>query len=105
LVVVPERHTAFMAGWYARANVRLRPPPTADPARTFRLLPGAAIRPGLWAALDDLRAHPVPGVAPSLDLHSLHPNGLVALREPTFQYLVTRLPEDERRWYQAWNVR
>jgi len=104
IVVVPERHTAFMAAWYARVATRLRPPPVVDASRTFRLLPGAAVRPALWAALDELRRHPVPGVAPSLDLHSLHPNGLVLLTEPTFVYLVARLPEPERSWYNAWVV-
>lgn len=103
-VVVPERHTAFMTAFHTRAQVRLRPATTAG-GPSFRMLPGAAIRPGLWAALDHLRAHPTPGVAPSLDLHALHPNGLVVLSEPTFQYLLARLPAEERRWYEAWPVR
>jgi hypothetical protein len=103
-VVVPERHTAFMATWYGRVNTRLRPPPIVDTKHTFRLLPGAAIRPGLWAALDELRFHPVAGVAPSVDLHSLHPNGLVLLPENTFAYLLASLPESERRWYLDWVV-
>ena len=103
-VVVPERHTAFMAAWYARLGVRLRPAADSDPSRTFRLLPGAAIRPGLWAALDELRAHPVAAVAPTVDVHPLHPNGLVLLAEPTFRYLVGRLPASERQWYEAWVV-
>jgi Dolichyl-phosphate-mannose-protein mannosyltransferase len=104
MVIVPERHTAFMATWYARLNARLQPPLTIDAGRTYRLLPGAEIQPGLWAALDELRAHPVDGVAPSLDLHSLHPNGLVLLAEPTYQYLLARLPAPERKWYEAWVV-
>ena len=105
VVVVPERHTAFMAAWYGRVNTRLRPPPAVDVDRTFRLLPGAAIRPGLWSALEDLRAHPVAGVAPSLDLHAFHPNGLVLLAENTFfQYLVARLPTSELQWYRDWVV-
>jgi ABC-type amino acid transport substrate-binding protein len=103
-VVIPERHTAFMAAWYARLDVHLRPPAASDPTKTFRLLPGAAIRPGLWAALDDLRARPVAGVAPPPALHPLHPNGLVLLPEPTFQYLVARLPAAERLWYETWVV-
>jgi hypothetical protein len=103
-VVVPERHTAFMAAWYARVNVRLHLPAALDPVRTFRLLPGAGIRPGLWAALDELRLRPVAGVAPSIDLHPLHPNGLVLVAEPTFQYLLARLPADERRRYTSWVV-
>jgi len=106
VVVVPERHTAYMAAWYGRVNVRLRPPPVMDldASRMFRLLPGAAIRPGLWAALDELRLHPAAGVVPSLDLHAMHPNGLVLLAEPTYQFLVARLPDSERQWYRAWVV-
>jgi hypothetical protein len=104
VVVVPERHTAFMAAWYGRVNTRLHPPAVADASRTFRLLPGAAIRTGLWAALDRLRAHPVAGIAPSLDLHSLHPNGLVLLSENTFQHLISELPEFEQQWYKRWVV-
>jgi len=104
VVVVPERHTAFMAAWYGRVNTRLQPPSVVDIGRTFRLLPGAATRPGLWASLEELRAHPVAGVAPSLDLHSLHPNGLVLLTENTFQYLVAQLPTYELQWYRDWLV-
>jgi hypothetical protein len=105
VVVVPERHTAFMATWFGRVHTRLRPPPVPEASRTFRLLPGASIRPDLWAALDRLRAHPGAGVAPSLDLHSLHPNGLVLLSESTFQYLIAELPEFERQRYEQWIVR
>jgi hypothetical protein len=103
-VVVPERHTAYLAAWYGRVDIHLRPPAILDQRRTFRLLPGAEIRPGLWAALDALRAHPVAAVAPALPLHPLHPNGLVLLSEPTFQYLLGRIPEPERRWYETWVV-
>jgi hypothetical protein len=104
LVVVPERHTAFMAAYYGRLDVRLRPPPALDPARTLRLLPGAAIRPGLWAALDELRARPRPDIAPTVALHAMHPNGLVLLSEATFQHLLARLPEAEQQWYRRWVV-
>jgi hypothetical protein len=93
-----------MATWYGKVNTRLRPPAIIEVGHTFRLLPGAAIRPSLWAALEELRAHPVAGVAPSLDLHTLHPNGLVLLAENTFQYLVTRLPTPELQWYRDWLV-
>jgi hypothetical protein len=104
IVVVPERHTAFMAAYYGEVNVRLRPPVPLDPEHTFRLLPGAAVRPDLWAALDRMRAQPVPGVVPAISLHPLHPNGLVLLSEPTFQYLVASLPTQEQQWYRAWPI-
>jgi hypothetical protein len=105
LVVIPERHTGFMAAYYGEVTVRLRPPVTLDPEHTFRLLPGASIRPGLAAALDRTRGHPVPNLAPAISLHSLHPNGLVLLPEPTFRYLVAGLPTAEQQWYQVWPVR
>jgi hypothetical protein len=104
IVVIPERHTCFMAAYYGDVTVRLRPPVVLDPEHTFRLLPGAAIRPGLAAALDQVRVHPVPSLAPAISLHSMHPNGLVLLPEPTFQYIVSGLPTAEQRWYQAWPI-
>lgn len=104
IVVIPERHTAFMAAYYGEVTVRLRPPVALDPEHTYRLLPGAAIRPGLAAALDRVRDHPVPNLAPVISLHSMHRNGLVLLSEPTFQYLVAALPTVEQQWYQAWPV-
>jgi hypothetical protein len=103
-VVVPERHTAFMAAYNGQVRVRLRPPAELDPTHTFRLLPGAGIRPGLAIALDVLRAHPRDGVVPAISLHPMHPNGLVLFSEPTFQYLVAGLPTVDREWYQAWPI-
>jgi len=104
IVVIPERHTAFMAAYYGRVIVRLRPPVALDPDHTVRLLPGAAIRPGLGAALDRVRDHPVPNLAPAISLHSMHRHGSVLLPEPTFQHIVAGLPMEEQQWYQAWPV-
>jgi hypothetical protein len=104
IVVIPERHTAFMTAYHGEVTVRLQPPATLDPEHTFRLLPGAAIRPGLAAALERMRSHPVPGIVPAISLHPLHPNGLVLFSEPTFQYLVAGLPTEEQSWYRAWPV-
>jgi hypothetical protein len=104
IVVVPERHITFMARWYARVDARLRPPQACGD-RCYRLMPGAAIRPSLWSALIELRTHPLTGIAPSIDLHPLHPNGLVLLPEATFQYLLANLPPSDRRWYSDWVVR
>ncbi len=104
IVVVPERHITFMARWYARVDARLRPPWVCGD-RCYRLMPGAAIRPSLWSALIELRTQPRTGIAPSIDLHPLHPNGLVLLPEATFQYLLANLPPSDRRWYADWVAR
>lgn len=104
VVIVPERHVTFMATWYARIDARLRPPPVCGD-RCFRLMPGAEIQTDLWAALVELRAAPVTGIAPPIDLHAWHPNGLVLLPEATFQYLLAHLRPTERRWYSDWVVK
>jgi len=103
-VVTPERHVAFMAAWYARVPARLRPPPDADPRRTFRLLTGHFIRErsALWQALDDLRAHPRPDVAPTRDLHPVHANGLTLVPELTWRHLLAGLPEPARARWADW---
>lgn len=103
-VVVPERHVAFMAAWYAGMTIRLRPPAADAASDGYRLLPGAAIRPGLWAALDELRAHRPEGVVLPPVVHPMHPNGLVLMGERLFHLLLRRLPPDEERWYREWHI-
>src|SRR5262249_22468816 len=103
-VIIPERHVLFMASWYARIPARLEPRDGSDPAKTYRLLPGALILPALKTALDELRASPQPGTAPPRDLHAFDADGLVLLAEPTYQYLLTRLPPDARAHYEKWHI-
>jgi hypothetical protein len=103
LVVVSERHLAFMATWYTRARTRLRPPAPAE-ARQWRLLPLAFIVDGspLSRAIDRARAQP--GLVPPRGLHPRHRNGLVLMPEATWEWVLAQLPSGARRRYQAWKA-
>jgi hypothetical protein len=102
-VIGPERHILFMVAWYARAKVGLDP--TRVPyAERVRLLPGAFIGLApdspLGAALD--RARTDPAVATPISLHPRHRNGLVLVTEPTWDWLLTQLPDGPRQYYARW---
>jgi hypothetical protein len=103
VVIVPERHIAFMVVWYTDADARLRPEPVPA-ARRWRLLPRARIHPALDAALDRARAHAAAtgAIAPPRGLHPTHANGLVLIPEATWQWLMAELPPDVRAHYQRW---
>lgn len=103
VVVCPERHILFMAAWYARAEVRLRPEGVA-PERRWRLIPLAFT--GRGSPLDQalVRARGVPGVVPPLGLHPRHPNGLVLLPEATWNWVLGTLPDDVARRYNRWRT-
>ncbi len=102
-LVVPERHIAFMVAWYTGAPVALRPDDT-DRAHRYRLLPLAFIGAGspLDRALDDARREPA--LEPPLGVHARHPNGLVLVAEPTWEWALTRLPERLRRRFAQWTT-
>jgi hypothetical protein len=100
-IIVPERHIAFMVAWYSRKPVSLRP--EAVPAdKRVRLVPLAFIGPNspLEHAIDDARK--APGVVPPLGLHPRHRNGLVLIAEPTWQWILARLPEPDRTHFARW---
>jgi hypothetical protein len=100
-LIVPERHILFMVAWYTRADARLRPE-RVPPERRVRLLPLAFTRMGspLEQALDAARREP--GVAPPIGVHPGHRNGLVLVREDTWNWLVARLPADVREHWASW---
>lgn len=100
-VIVPERHILFMTAWYTRANVRLRPERVPRHER-MRMMPLAFIGMGspLEAALD--RARDEPGVEPPIGTHPRHPNGLVLVTEPTWEWLLDQLPPAARAQWERW---
>jgi hypothetical protein len=98
-VIVPERHIAFMLAYLDRADVSLRPE-RIPYAHRVRLMPLAFMTQDLQAALDAARQDP--SVAPPLGLHPRHRNGLVLVEEPTWDWLLARLPGPLRRHYARW---
>jgi hypothetical protein len=101
-LIVPERHIAFMAAWYARVPVALRPD-AVPPAQRYRLLPLHFIRAG--SALDRqlLAARDASAVAvPPVGLHPRHANGLVLVAEPTWTWLLAHVPPADRAYFAAW---
>lgn len=100
-MIVPERHIAFMVAWYSRKPVSLRPEAVPE-AQRVRLVPLAFIGAGspLEQAIDDARA--TPGVAPPIGVHPRHKNGLVLIPESTWSWILTRLPDRDRRHFARW---
>jgi hypothetical protein len=101
-LVVSERHLAYMAAWYARVPVSLRPEPVA-PEHRWRLmtLDGFIGRDSaLEHALDDARAEP--SLAPPIGLLARHRDGVVLVAEPTWRWILAHLPERARAHYARW---
>ena len=98
-IVTPERQLVFMTVWYTGVETRLDPD-SVPAAHRWRLVPMSYMSASLQRALDDARA--APGVAPPLSLHRGNRNGLVLLREATWDWVLARLPPDEARGYRAW---
>jgi branched-subunit amino acid transport protein len=100
-LIIPERHVAFLVAWYAGARIALRP--DAIPAgHRYRLLPLHFI--GADTALDHLllAARAEPSLRPPLGLHPRHPNGLVLVAEPTWDWILAHLPATDRAHFSAW---
>jgi len=103
-LIVPERRIAFLLAWYTGAPVALRPEAVA-PDRRYRVLPRHCLGDGspLERALDATRGEP--SLPPPLGLHAGHPDGLVLVAEPTWAWVVARLPADEQARCQRWPTR
>jgi len=100
-LIVPERHIAFLVAWYTGADVAIRPEGVPS-ARRYRLLPLHFIVEDspLDRALIAARAEP--SLVPPLGLHPSHPDGLVLVAEPTWDWIVARLPAADRARCRAW---
>lgn len=100
-LIVPERHIAFLVAWYTGAPVAIRPE-GVPPDRRYRLLPLHFI--GADSPLDHqlMAARSEPSLIPPLGVHPGHPNGLVLVAEPTWDWILARLPAADRARCAAW---
>jgi 4-amino-4-deoxy-L-arabinose transferase-like glycosyltransferase len=103
VLVCPERHLVFMAAWYTRHDVRLRPERVA-PEKRWRLVPLAFV--GKGSPLDDalLRARAEPGLSPPRTLHPRAANGLVLVPDATWLWALDQLPEPARSRFRKWRT-
>ncbi len=103
VVVVTERHIAFMAAYYPRVPVSLDPG-SVPRAHRWRLMPLFFV--GSGSAIDRalLDARAVPGLPPPRGLHPRNPDGLVLVAEPTWEWVLAQLPARTRAWAQAWHT-
>jgi hypothetical protein len=101
IAIVPERHIAFMVTWYTRTPFRQRPD-SVPRERRWRVMPLAFI--GMDSPLDQLltAARKEPGLAPPIGTHPRHPNGLVLVAEPTWEWILSRLPPAARAHFERW---
>jgi hypothetical protein len=100
-LIVPERHIAFMVAWYTRAAVALRPERIA-PARRYRLLPLHFIVADSPLDHQLMAARAEPSLPLPIGVHPRHPNGLVLVAEPTWDWILARLPAADRAYFAAW---
>jgi hypothetical protein len=100
-LIVPERHIAFMVAWYTGAPVAIRPDNVPRDQRV-RLLPLHFIRADSPLDRELLAARAEPSLAPPIGFHPRHPNGLVLVPEPTWEWILARLPAADRAYFAAW---
>lgn len=103
IAIVPERHIAFMVTWYTGAPHRQRPEAVAREHR-YRVMPLAFI--GAGSPLDEalMAARKEPSLAPPIGTHPRHPNGLVLVAEPTWEWILARLPPEARDYFTRWRT-
>jgi hypothetical protein len=101
IAIVPERHIAFMVTWYTGVPFRMRPEGVSREQR-WRVMPLAFI--GIDSPLDQLlmAARREPGLVPPVGTHPRHPNGLVLVAEPTWEWILARLPPAARDHFARW---
>ena len=100
-LIIPERHIAFLVAWYTRAPIAIRPERVPRDQR-MRLLPlhfigeGSALDRALIAARAEL------SLTPPIGVHPRHPNGLVLVPEPTWEWVLAQLPPADRARLTRW---
>jgi len=101
VAIVPERHIAFMVTWYTGVPFRQRPEGVPREHR-YRVMPLAFI--GIDSPLDEAlsAAREVPGLAPPIGTHPRHPNGLVLVAEPTWDWVLAQLPPGAHDHFVRW---
>ena len=101
-VIVGERHIEYMVAWYTRAPVSLRPEAVPYDERVRVVLALSPVHSGfsLEPVLDDARREP--SLTPPVSLHPDHRDGFVLVTEPTWDWIVARLPPRVRAHWQAW---
>lgn len=101
MVVIPERHILFMVAWYTRYPAWLHPDHVPE-AHRWRIMPLAFI--GRDSPLDRalMAARAEPGLVAPIGTHPRHPDGLVAVPEATWRWVLDRLPERARQRFQRW---
>ena len=100
-LIIPERHIAFMVAWYTGAPVAIRPERIPREHR-FRLMPLHFIQADSALDRELLAARAEPQLAPPIGFHPRHPNGLVLVAEPTWEWILARLPAQDRARAAAW---
>jgi hypothetical protein len=100
-IVIPERHILYMVAWYTRVQVSLRPE-LVPAERRLRMMPLAFI--GMGSPLDQAlsAARKEPGIVPPIGTHPRHPNGFVLVAEPTWEWILARLPPKAREHFERW---
>jgi hypothetical protein len=100
-LIVPERHIAFMVAWYVGAPIAIRPESVPAEQR-YRLLPLHFVVADSALDRELMAARAEPSLIPPLGVHPGHPNGLVLVAEPTWSWILDRLPPADRARARAW---
>ena len=100
LVLVSERHLAFMVTWYARVDTAVHP--ARPPRHRWRLMPLAFIGERTPMARALAAARREPELLPPRGFHAMHRDGLVLVSEDTWPWILEQLPPAARRYYEEW---
>lgn len=100
-LIVPSRQLVFAAVWLHETDSRMRPEPVPQWNR-LRLLPHWYMSPELVVNIRAASEEPPAGMRPPLALHPDDALFLVAVEEPLWQWLLTRLSPTMAEHYRRW---